>query len=84
MSDYGQLEKLLGLFTFWRVVIALIVVSILRIAQKYLELQMFFTEAKTKYGGKTYFRFPVGFPARFNDPDDSLIWDKQSVVENPK
>ena len=84
MAELGQFEKMYELFTFSRVVIVLMVLLILRITQKYLEVRKFLSDAKTKYGGKTYFRFPVGFPARLNHPEDSFTWDKQSIVENPK
>ena len=84
MAELSQFDKIYELFTFWRVVIVLIVVVILRTTQKYLEVWKFLADARTKYGGKTYFHFPVGFPARLSHPDDSFAWDKQWVMEDSK
>ena len=79
------LQQVLEQVTFWRFLLAFLLVAILNTARKYYEIWAFLQVVKNKYGGKPYFRFPLGFTTRFNiDPDDSLKWDKQSLQENPK
>ena len=78
-------ETLFEQWTFWRIMAALLVVSILRLAIGYLKVWLFLRECRTKYNALPVFKFPTGLPQHLEaDHDDALSAEKKNMKENPK
>ena len=85
MRESHSFQNLLEQVTFWRVAAAFLLVGLIKIIMSYLKIALYLKTFRTKYGAKTIFRFPIGFPQLIEeDPADSFSGTKKDIKENPK